>query len=93
MNTRKFKMLCDGQFVGFIFITDNNPNVPGHKLATIWPFERRGSWTTGDIELTGRRHIIDVFPLTMTDEQIQEDLINRTNVRDNCRTFTVTTNE
>ena len=75
-------MLCDGQFVGFIFITDNNPNVPG-----------KGSSTTGDIDLTGRRHIIDVFPLTMTDEQIQNDLIIRTEVRGNCRTFTITPNE
>ena len=86
-------MLCDGQFVGFIFITDNNPNVPGTKLATIWPFERKGSWTTGDIELTGRKHIIDVFPLTMTDEQIQNNLINRTEVCGNCRTFTIIPNE
>ncbi len=89
MNTRKFKMLCDGQFVGFIFITDNNLNFPGSKLATIWPFERKGNWTIGDIELTGRKHIIDAFPLTMTDEEIQVDLIKRTNVRDNCKTFTV----
>lgn len=86
-------MLCDEQFVGFIFITDNNPNAPGYKLATIWPFERKESWTTGDIELTGRRHIIDVFPLTMTDEQIQNDLFIRTEVRGNCRTFTITPNE
>lgn len=93
MNTRKFKMLCDGQFVGFIFITDNNPNIPNQKLATIWPFERQGSWTTDDLELTGRRHIIDVFSLTRTDEQIQEDLINRTNLRDGCRTFIVEQNE
>ncbi len=93
MNTRKFKMLCNGQFVGFIFITDNNPSVPGHKLATIWPFEKKGSWTTGDIELTGRRHIIDVFPVTMTDEQIQIDLIYRTNVPGDCPTFTITPNE
>lgn len=93
MNTRKFKMLCDGQFVGFIFITDNNPKFPGHKLATIWPFERQGSWTEGDIELTGRKHIIDVFSLDKTDEEIQTDLINRTEVRDKCGNFTVELNE
>ncbi|MFW6247416.1 MAG: hypothetical protein ACOC22_04585 [bacterium] len=89
MNTQKFKMLCDGQFVGFIFITDKNPKVPGFKLATIWPLEKQGSWTTGDLELTGRKHIVDAFPIEMTDEQIQENLIKRTNIRNNCTTFSV----
>lgn len=89
MNTRKFKMYCDGQFVGFIFIADNNPNIPNFKIGTIWPFERQGTWATGDLELIGRRHINDVFPLETTDEQVQENLIDRTTVRNNCRTFAV----
>lgn len=89
MNTRKYKMLCDGQFVGFIFITDNNPIVPEGKLATIWPFEKYGNWTTDDIEVIGHQYIMDVFPSAKTDEQIQEDLISRSSVFDNCGTFII----
>jgi hypothetical protein len=89
MNTRKFKMFCDGQFVGFVFISDNYPNIPHFKIGIIWPFEKQGNWATGDLELIGRKHINDVFPVTATDDEVMEILISRTAVRNDCRTFTI----
>lgn len=41
MNTIKFKIICDGLFVGFIFITENNLILPLNKIGTIWPFKRQ----------------------------------------------------
>lgn len=82
-------MICDGQFVGFIFIADSNSNNPGLKIGTIWPFTRSGSWTTDDLELIGRQHINDLLPSTTTDQELQENLINRTLVRNNCKSFIV----
>ena len=73
MNTRKFKILCDGQFIGFIFISDNNPNFPNCKVGIIWPFERRGNWTTNDLELIGQQQITDLYPTDTSDEDIQND--------------------
>lgn len=90
MNTRKFKMLCDRQFIGFIFISDNNPRFPDCKVATIWPFQRQGNWTTGDLELVGQRTITDIYDTRTTDEEIQNDLIRRANInRDACKNFQI----
>lgn len=80
MNTRKFKILCDGQFLGFIFISDNNPRFPNCKVATICPFTKQGSWTTDDLELVGQNSITDFYDLKTTDENVQNDLIVRTNI-------------
>lgn len=90
MNTRKFKMYCDGRFGGFIFINDNNPQMAGHILATIWPFEdTEGSWTENDLEIISRRYITDIFIQGTSDDEIKENLIARTTLRANCRNFTV----
>jgi hypothetical protein len=90
MNTRKFKILCDSLFIGFIFISDNNPRFANCKVATIWPFDRQGSWTEGDLELVGQRTITDIYDLLATDEEIQNDLIGRANInRNDCRTFQI----
>jgi len=90
MNTRKFKLLCEGQFLGFIFIADNNPRFPNCKVASIWPFQRQGSWTAGDLELVGQSLITDIYDLQTTDEEVQDDLIEQARInRDACRTFQI----
>ena len=90
MNTRKFKLICNGQFVGFFFISDNNPRFPNCKVATIWPFTRQGNWTTGDLELVGQRSITDIYELQISDEIIQNDLIGRAGIdRTECNTFDI----
>lgn len=80
MNTRKFKIICNGQFIGFIFISDSNPRFPNCKVATIWPFNRQGNWTAGDLELVGQRSITDIYELQTIDEGIQNDLIARAEI-------------
>lgn len=90
MNTRKFKIICNGQFIGFIFISDSNPRFPNCKVATIWPFNRQGNWTTGDLELVGLRSITDIYELQTSDEGIQNDLIARAEIDSNdCRSFEI----
>ncbi|NLL27701.1 MAG: hypothetical protein GX259_02800 [Bacteroidales bacterium] len=90
MNTRKFKLLCDGQLIGFIFITDNNHRFPNCKVASIWPFQRQGSWTAGDLELAGQSLITDIYDLQTTDEEIQYNLIRQARIDcDACRTFQI----
>lgn len=88
MNTRKFQLLCNGQFIGFIFISDNNPR--SCKVALIWPFQRQGSWTAGDLELAGQSLITDIYDLQTTDEEIQYNLIRQARIDcDACRTFQI----
>jgi len=90
MNVRKFKILCDGQFNGFIFISDNHPKFPKCKVATIWPFERRGNWTTGDLELVGQQQITDLYDISTTDNQIKTDLVERSSINPNdCVNFNI----
>ncbi|MCF8409079.1 MAG: hypothetical protein K9G36_08915 [Crocinitomicaceae bacterium] len=90
MNTRKFKIYCDGRFGGFIFINDNNPQMAGYILATIWPFEDAiGSWTENDLEIISRQYITDVFNQGTYDDEIKEILIARTTLRTNCSNFIV----
>jgi hypothetical protein len=90
MDTRKFKILCDGQFIGFIFISDNNPRFPNLVIATIWPFEKRGNWQVGDLELVGQRTINDIYDIGTIDSDIQNDLIRRANIdRDSCSNFQI----
>ena len=90
MNTRKFKILFDGQFIGFIFISDNNPRFPNCKVATIWPFERRGTWTEGDLELVGQQQITDLYDINTSDDDIKGDLVQRSNINpDDCRNFEI----
>lgn len=88
MNTRKYKILCDGLFIGFIFISDSNPRFPNCIVATIWPFERQGKWTAGDLKLVGQRAIIDLYEMGTNDEEIQNDLTKRANFsHDTCKKF------
>ena len=88
MNTRKFQLLCNGQFIGFIFISDNNPR--SCKVALIWPFQRQGSWTAEDLKLVGQSLIIDFYDLQTTDEEIQNNLIKQAKIaRDDCSTFQI----
>lgn len=90
MNTRKFKIICNDQFIGFTFISDSNPRFPNCKVATIWPFNRQGNWTTGDLELVGQRSITDIYELETSDEEIQNDLIVRADIdRNDCRSFEI----
>mgnify|MGYP006919533278 CR=1 FL=1 len=90
INTRKFKLLCDDQFVGFISIADNNPRFPNCKVASIWPFQRQGSWTAGDLELVGQSLITDIYDLQTSDGEIQNNLIEQARIdRDACRTFQI----
>lgn len=90
MNTRKFKIICNGQFIGFIFISDSNPRFPKCKVATIWPFNRQGNWTTDDLELVGQRSITDIYELNTSDEGIQNDLFERAEIdRNECRNFEI----
>jgi hypothetical protein len=88
MNTRKFKIISDGQFIGFIFISDKNPRFPNCIVATISPFERRGNWNEGDLELVGQRTITDIYDTSTTDNEIQNDLLNRANInQEECNNF------
>ena len=88
MHTRKIKILCDGQFIGFIFIADTNPRFPDCIVGTIWPFERRGTWSVGDLELEGLRTITDIYNVNSTDEEIKMDLLRQANINpDGCRNF------
>jgi hypothetical protein len=80
MKTRKFKMLCNGQFIGFIFIGDNHPNFQNCKIGSVWPFERRGTWTNGDLELVGLNLITDIFNSNVSDEEIQKELLKRAKI-------------
>jgi hypothetical protein len=90
MDSRKYKILCDGQFIGFIFISDKNPKFPNCIVATIWPFEKRGNWTLGDLELVGQRNITDIYSLGTFDEEIQDDLLQRANInRQSCNNFQI----
>ena len=80
MNTRRFKILCNGSFIGFIFISDSNPKFPKSKVATIAPFEKQGSWNEDDLELVGQRTITNIYDIITTDKDIQHDLLQRANV-------------
>ena len=90
MNTRKFKIICDGQFIGYIFISDNNPRFPNCIVATISTFESRGNWNEGDLELVGQRTITDIYDTNTTDNEIQNDLLIRANInREECNNFQI----
>ena len=92
MNTRKFKIICDGQFIGFIFISDNHQNFPNCIVATIYPFEKRGNWNVGDLELVGQRTITDIYAQNTSDDSIQNDLIARTTFNiDDCADLQIIT--
>jgi hypothetical protein len=80
MSTRKFKIICDGQFIGFIFISGNNSKFPNYIVATISPYERRGNWNEGDLELVGQRTITDIYDINTTVNEIQNDLLNRATI-------------
>jgi hypothetical protein len=90
MTTRKFKIICNRLSIGFIFISDNNPLFPNCIVATIWPFERQGNWTTGDLELVVQRTITDIYNTGTTDELIKNDLMERANISiDSCHNFEI----
>ncbi len=90
MNTRKFKILCDGDSIGFIFISDDHPTFPNCKAATIWPFELRGTWTANDLELVGHQLITDIFEIDTSDDEVKDNLVQRSNINpDNCNNFII----
>ena len=80
MNTRKFKIIADGQFRGFIFFSDNNPHFPNCKVATIWPFDRIGNWEDDDLEIIGQRNITDLYQINIEEDVIINQLIERANI-------------
>jgi hypothetical protein len=81
MITRKFKIICDGHFIGFIFVSENHPNFPNCKVATIWPFNSQGNWTNQDLELVAQRSITDIYEIHITDLEIQNILIEIVNIK------------
>lgn len=81
----KFKIYCDGQFLGFVFINDTPRGLPEYKIGTIWPFTRQGTWELNDLELIVGAMITDIFPQVKTEQEIYHDLIARAGInRDRC---------
>ena len=90
MATEKFKILCNGHFIGFLFISADNQRFPNLKVATIWPFEKRGSWTIDDLEIVGQEHITDIYEINTSDEEIKNHLIQRTKINPKeCNSFEI----
>ena len=87
MNTRKFKMFCSNQFIGFIFINDSHPRFPGYTVGTIWPIQRTGNWNTNDLELVANQHLTELFHGNLTEEEIKDELVDRVGIRENCDNF------
>ncbi len=81
MNVRKFKIICDGRFRGFIFISDYQGNY-ACKTGTIAPFELRVD-DNGDTEFIGLDHIIDLYLPETLDDDIKTNLLRRVNFN-NC---------
>jgi hypothetical protein len=91
MNTRRFKINCDKHFVGFIFISDNNPHYPDCKVGLIWPFGKKGKCTPEEMEQGGQMSVHDIYDIKTTDEEIQNDLIKRANIDTiDCKHFEIT---
>ena len=80
MNTIKYKLVRDEKFLGFIFITDNNPNIQDFRIGTIWVFSNVGNWEDGNLEFIGNCYLTDIFQINLNDSQIQQSLLLRTDV-------------
>jgi hypothetical protein len=81
MNARKFKIICNGKFRGFIFISDYQGNYEC-KIGTIAPFSLETN-DEGESEIIGLQHTINIYLPEISDEQIKIDLIERV-IFDNC---------
>lgn len=80
MNTRKFKIIGDGQLIGFILICDNNPNFENCKIGSILRFQTKGEWTENNLEFIGDNLITDLFIINTSDADIQNILIERARI-------------
>ena len=92
MKTVSYKLTCNGELLAFIFISEKHPDFPNCKVGIIFPFVRQGNWTTGDLELAGKKLINDIYNTSTTDEEIQKSLISRADLTSNvCDNFKIET--
>ena len=80
MNTRKFKILCNGQLNGIIIISEEENLFPNCRVATIIYVNREGDWSENNLEIAFQESISLFFCNSETDEEIQHDLIKETNI-------------
>jgi hypothetical protein len=80
MNSKKFQILCNGEFIGYIFISNNHHSFPNLKIATIWTVIRKGSLENGFISLEFKDPITDIYDIHDVDEFIQNDLLDKAKI-------------
>jgi len=75
MSARKFRIICNEKFQGFIFISDYQRNYEC-KIGTIAPFSLEINHE-GESEITGLKHITEIYLPEISDEHIKVDLIRK----------------
>lgn len=80
MNTRRYKVIGNGNLIGFIMICDDNPNFYNCKIGSIFKFEIIGKWTDNNLEFIGNNLINDLFKTKNSDEEIQKHLLAKASI-------------
>lgn len=83
MNTRRYKVIGNGNLIGFILICDDNPNFHNCKIGSIFKFNLRGVWTEDSLEFIGNNLINDLFEISIPDEEIRQILLARAGINKN----------
>jgi len=91
MNTRVYRVFCEGSEIGRLFVTDDNPAFPNHTLATLWIIIKTGQWELGTLELNASRSFTNIFPIgRFTDDEIAQEMLRLAGK--NCATVRITRN-
>ena len=77
MNTRRYKVVGNGNLIGFILICDDNPNFYNCKIGSIIKFNLSGEWTEDNLVLIANNLINDLFSIDVSDEEIHSLLLNK----------------
>ena len=80
MKTRRYKVIGNGNLIGFIMICDDNPNFNNCKIGSIFKFEISGKWTDNNMEFIGNNLINDLFKTEISDEEIQKYLLTKASI-------------
>ncbi len=93
MNTRRYKVIGNGNLIGFILICDDNPNYDNCKIGSIFKFHITGEWTDNNLEFIGNNLINDLFKTNISDEEIQKFLLSRAGIsKDDYNNFDIIEN-
>jgi hypothetical protein len=78
--TSKYKIIHNGRTIALIYVSPH-PAFSGHKIGTIVPIQRQGRWVDNTAALVVENPIHDIFPMTLDNEKLAEDLVKQAGIQ------------